>query len=230
MSSKEKPNHNVDPCEDLSFTSKQPTSNSTVADSEETKIDAFVRREVLLALSLPALLLAAVGVSGAFFREQVTGFATWAYEQLDFGGLALVFFLSETLVSPLPPDAILWIVAGSELSASWYLPVTVLGLLSTLGGHVGWWCGGHLATTGLVRRVLGRHHGRSIEVTRRYGVWAVVLAAVTPLPWSVTSWTAGALHMPWKRYLLGSLTRFPRIVLYYVLIHAGHHGVVTPVS
>lgn len=199
-------------------------------DGELTEVDKLVRREVLLALFIPVLLLAAVGISGAFFREQVTGFASWVYEHLDFGGLALLFFVSETLVSPLPPDAILLIIAGSELSATWYLPVAFLGLLSTLGGHLGWWCGGHLAATGLVRRMLGRHHGRSVEVTQRYGVWAVVLAAVTPLPWSVTSWTAGALHMPWKRYLLGSLTRFPRIVLYYVLIHVGYHGVVTPVS
>ena len=59
---------------------------------------------------------------------------------------------------------------------------------------------------------------------RSYGVWAIVLAALTPLPWSVTSWTAGALHMPWRHYLLGSLARAPRIILYYVFIHAAFQG------
>jgi membrane protein YqaA with SNARE-associated domain len=187
--------------------------------------ETFVRREVWLALLLLALVLAGIGASGVFLRDQVTAFAGAVYAQLGFGGLALVLFVSETVVSPLPPDVILWVVATSELSANWPVPVTILALLSTLGGHAGWFLGRQLGGRPLVRRMLGPHRARSVELMREYGVWAVVLAALTPVPWSVTSWSAGALETPWRLYLLGSLARMPRMIAYYVLMHVTFQGV-----
>jgi membrane protein YqaA with SNARE-associated domain len=185
--------------------------------------DPFLRREFWLTIIFLAVLLAAVGLAGAFLHDEVTGFATWVYERLGFNGLAILFFLSEALVNPMPPDVILWIVAGSELSREWLFNVSILSVLSTAGGHAGWFFGRRLRDTGLVQKILGRHDGRSVEMTQRYGIWAVVLAALTPLPWSVTSWTAGALEMPWRHYALGSIARFPRIFLYYISIHAAFH-------
>ncbi len=208
----------------------QATENLSGEAARRKRVDALVRREIRLGLLIPIVLLAAVALSGVFLRDEINAFASWVFYHLGFGGLAVVFFVSETVVSPLPPDLILLIVASSDLSDAWEAPVAILALLSTLGGHLGWLLGWRLAEAGLVRRVLGRHHGRSLAVMQRYGVWAVVLAALTPLPWSVTSWTAGALRMPWRLYLLGSLTRFPRVVVYYVFIHAAYHGVATPLT
>jgi membrane protein YqaA with SNARE-associated domain len=194
----------------------EPVDNAT--DSQQ-----FVRGELLLAVVLPLALLAAVGLAGVFLREEVDAVAAWVFLRVGFAGLAALFFVSETIVSPLPPDAVLLLIASSELAPVWGVPVLALAVLSLLGGHVGWFLGGQLAQTGLVRRMLGRHHGRIVQVTRRYGMWAVVLAAATPLPWSVTSWTAGALHLPYRRYLLGALIRVPRIMVAYIFIHAAFH-------
>jgi membrane protein YqaA with SNARE-associated domain len=189
--------------------------------SAETR--AFVRREIVLAVLLPLALFVAVGLAGVLFRAEVTAFAGWVHQRLGFAGLATLFLVSETIVSPLPPDAVLFVVAASEHAASWLRPVLALALLSLLGGHLAWLLGSRFAGTAIVRLVLGQHHGRIVEVTRRYGIWAIVLAALTPLPWSVTSIVAGALHLPWRRYLAGSVVRLPRIVLGYVLIHAAFH-------
>ena len=184
---------------------------------------AFVRRELWLAVVLPIGLLLAVGLAGFFVREEVNALASWVFLRLGFTGLAALFLVSETIVSPLPPDAVLLIVAGSDLAAAWQGPIVTLAFLSLLGGHLGWVLGRQLAHTGIVRHMLGRHHTRVVQVTWRYGVWAVVLAAATPLPWSVTSWAAGALRLPYRSYLLGSLIRVPRIILGYLLIHAAFH-------
>jgi membrane protein YqaA with SNARE-associated domain len=185
---------------------------------------AFVRREIVLAVLLLLALFAAVGLAGILFRAEVNAFAAWVYQRLGFAGLATLFLVSETVVSPLPPDAVVFVVAASEHAANWMRPVLTLALLSLLGGHLAWLLGSWFAGTGSVRLVLGRHHVRIAEVTRRYGAWAIVLAALTPLPWSVTSTVAGALHLPWRRYVAGSLVRVPRIVLAYVLIHTAFHA------
>jgi len=200
------------------------SGNSGESPEVQPQVQTILRRELWLTLLFLVVLITLVALAGVFFRAEITAFANWVYHRLGFVGLSVFFFLSEALVTPLPPDITLMIVAGSELRESWLLPVLFLSFLSTLGGHVGWLLGLKLDHTGLVRRMLGRHHGWSVELMRSYGVWAIVLAALTPLPWSVTSWTAGALHMPWRSYLLGSLARAPRIILYYVFIHAAFQG------
>jgi membrane protein YqaA with SNARE-associated domain len=193
-------------------------------DPTAQPVERFVRHEVWLTFLLLILLFSAVATAGVFLRSEVITFATWTYGHLGFAGLTALFLVSETVVSPVPPEVFLLVVAGSELSESWVAPITVLGLVSTAGGNLGWLLGLGLRETGLVHRMLGKHHGRSVELMRRFGIWAVVLSATTPIPWSVTSWTAGALHVSWKRYALGSLARLPRIVLYYLSIHTAFHG------
>jgi membrane protein YqaA with SNARE-associated domain len=199
---------------------REKTNN---AGQDRAATAAMVRRQAWLTLLFLALLLTAVGLSGLFMGDRVSDFANRVYGHLGFGGLAVVMLISETVVSPLPPDVILWIVASSDLAGSWYLPVAALALLSTLGGHLGWLLGRELGQTRMVRRIMGRNRRKTVELTRRYGIWAVVLAALTPVPWSVTSWTAGALQMPWTLYLLGSTVRVPRMILYYVFIHVAFH-------
>jgi membrane protein YqaA with SNARE-associated domain len=210
----------------VTMTKRRISEHSVSSDNNPTTqpVERFVRREVWLAFLLLVLLFAAVAIAGKFLRSEVVAFATWMYDHLGLIGLTMLFLVSETVVSPMPPEVFLLIVAGSELSRAWFGPVTVLALASTVGGNLGWLLGLGLRETGLVHRILGRHHGRSVELMRRFGIWAVVLAATTPIPWSVTSWTAGALHMPWRRYALGSLFRLPRIILYYLSIHAAFHG------
>lgn len=190
------------------------------ANANQDAEKRFLRRKILGALVLLAILLAAVGLSGHFFREEVTTFANVINDRLGFGGLAGIFFLSETIVSPLPPDIILWIVATSELNAEWPRRIALLGILSVLGGHLGWFLGGHVGGTRVARVLMGRYRRRSVLVTKRYGSWAIVLAALTPLPWSITCWTAGILRMDWSRFLVASLVRFPRIFVYYLIIQA----------
>ena len=63
-----------------------------------------------------------------------------------------------------------------------------------------------------------RESGR--RLIRRYGTWAVALAAFTPLPYSTISWLAGMLGVPPGKYALASLLRAPRFALYYLALHS----------
>ena len=186
---------------------------------------AFVRKKIWTSVILFLGLIAAVGISGLFLRDEMTTLANAVNNRLGFTGLATVLLVSETVVSPLPPDLVLSVVATSDLSDDWPVLVGILATLSTLGGHLGWFLGMRVGGSRAARLVLGRYRRRSIAIMRRFGLWAIVLAALTPVPWSVTSWTAGILRMPWRLFLLGSLIRFPRIMVYYIVIHATFHGI-----
>jgi membrane protein YqaA with SNARE-associated domain len=52
-------------------------------------------------------------------------------------------------------------------------------------------------------------------------VWALILAAVTPIPYSIGCMAAGALHMPYVHFAPSRVLRLPRIAFYLYLIELG---------
>jgi membrane protein YqaA with SNARE-associated domain len=53
---------------------------------------------------------------------------------------------------------------------------------------------------------------------QKYGVFLILVAAITPLPWSAISMLVGSLHYPSKKYLLWALARFIRFAVYAAII------------
>jgi uncharacterized membrane protein YdjX (TVP38/TMEM64 family) len=53
----------------------------------------------------------------------------------------------------------------------------------------------------------------------------VALGAVSPLPYSISAWAAGALGMELRPFVLVSLLRIPRVGFYLWLIQIGVLGV-----
>jgi uncharacterized membrane protein YdjX (TVP38/TMEM64 family) len=52
----------------------------------------------------------------------------------------------------------------------------------------------------------------------------VAVAAITPLPYSIFCWAAGAGKLPFRRFLLVSLLRIVRVAGYLYLIQLGLLG------
>ena len=55
----------------------------------------------------------------------------------------------------------------------------------------------------------------------KYGIWAVIVAAITPIPFSPVCWIAGMLEMDYKQFLVASLWRIPRFMIWYVIFSLG---------
>lgn len=84
---------------------------------------------------------------------------------------------------------------------------------------LGWCIGRWLGHLSLIRQIFGQFNENQRGFVRKYGFWAIVLGATTPLPYSVTCWTAGILGVGWSTVLAASvLFRIPRIFIYYLVI------------
>jgi membrane protein YqaA with SNARE-associated domain len=59
------------------------------------------------------------------------------------------------------------------------------------------------------------------SLVRRYGLIALALATLTPLPYSLACWASGALGVPFFRFCAVSLLRIPRIAIFLWLIQEG---------
>jgi membrane protein YqaA with SNARE-associated domain len=134
-------------------------------------------------------------------------------------GIALGFFLPDAFTLPIPNDAFSFfgLIGGIP-----FWTCVKWGCLGSLtGGSVGFFLGRKLSHTRVFQRMMARR-GREVKLlVERYGVRALLCAAVTPLPYSIACWSAGACAMPYGTFVLVSLARIPRVIFYLWLIEVG---------
>ncbi len=130
----------------------------------------------------------------------------------DYGyaGIFLVSF-TESIIQPVPPDP--FIAGGTLFGLDPLVCALVATVASVLGGLTAHTLGSLLGVR-VVRRVIGEKSFLKGEALfSRFGVWAVLIAAVTPVPFKAVCWLAGVFRMPRTPFVLASfLGRFPRFM------------------
>lgn len=187
-------------------------------------LGTLIRRNLLrLALSLVLLgaLAAAVVIQ---FREELDLITTFVFEHLGLGGVVLLIFITDAFISPLPPDTLLMLIAASDYAEHWPYLIPAIGVVSCIAGIAGYSGGRLLARRPLAKAILGPFHTQSQALVLRYGAWGVALGALTPIPFSITCWTAGLLEVPFGSVWPPCLLRVPRYVLYYAVIALGERA------
>ena len=176
----------------------------------------------LIGLTLGILVTLVLGmvIVGVWFREPLMRISAGFVESFGGLGVALGYFLTDAFTLPLPNDIgpILAIAGGMS-----FVEVCVWGASgSILGGFVGYLVGRQLGTTRIVSRVLDRNDGRAQRMLERHGLTAVAVAAITPLPYSIFCWAAGAAKLPLARFMAVSIPlRIIRVADYLYLIRLG---------
>lgn len=110
---------------------------------------------------------------------------------------------AESIFFPIPPDPLLLAVAIVQQPIAALLGVLV-AVASVAGAVVG-----HALGMRLGRPVLARmfSEGRVAYVDRlfeRYGVWAILIAAFTPVPYKVFAIAAGVWRMDRRKFIIAS--------------------------
>ena len=132
--------------------------------------------------------------------------------------LALVAF-SESVIFPVPPDPLLMAVGlANPPSAIWMAAmVTAASVCGAYAGHV---LGKRVGRPLLYKIAPKDKVARAESLFVRYGAWAVLVAAFTPIPYKVFTVLAGILDLPLKPFLLASLIgRGARFLIIGVLIY-----------
>jgi membrane protein YqaA with SNARE-associated domain len=188
-------------------------------DSRAPSDLARVRRKNLIrrALSLLSIgVLAAIVVSQ--FAQELDSVTTYVFDEFGILGVTGALFITDSFISPLPPDSLLMLIANSAYHLNWPPLIAALGLVSCLAGYVGYGCGFLFSHTALMDSLFRTVRERSQDRILKYGSWAIVLGALTPIPFSITCWTAGLMHLPFRMVWWPCLLRVPRYMLYYAAI------------
>ncbi|NOQ92323.1 MAG: short-chain dehydrogenase [Flavobacteriaceae bacterium] len=126
-----------------------------------------------------------------------------------------VFFASESMLGLVPPEIF---IAWAGKSTSPILFLSLLALLSYLGGIISFFIGKTIAKIPSVYNYLEIKMKKQLINIRKWGGFLIVVGALLPIPFAITSIAAGIIDYKFKNYLLFGLLRFVRFYLYALVI------------
>jgi membrane protein DedA with SNARE-associated domain len=126
----------------------------------------------------------------------------------------LIFITSEVIVGIIPPEIfMIWALRNGSAAEYAYL-ILLLSVLSYSAGLIGYFFGRYLHTTLLYRFIRIKFLRKMERMLNIYGLYIIIVAALTPLPFSGVSMLVGSVKYPLKKYILYSLLRFARFSVY----------------
>jgi len=144
--------------------------------------------------------------------ESLELFAKNLVDSYGYLGIFLISY-TESIVQPVPPDP--FIAGGTALGLSPLLSALIATLGSVLGGLTAHTLGLMFGEP-LAKKLLGeRNFLKGEAFMNRYGVFAVLLGALTPIPFKVICWLAGIFEMPRVPFLIAAfIGRLPRFLIF----------------
>lgn len=175
---------------------------------------SFVWNSVKKAILPIVLFIAALWAIDRFVLdiEDMLVTVTETYSPL---GIISVFFASESLLGLIPPELF---IAWSGKSASPILYLTLLALASYLGGVISYFIGRWMTKIPAVHEAIEVKMAQHIKNTRKWGGFLIIVGALLPIPFAMTSIAAGIIKFPFPSYLMFGLLRFVRFYLYALVI------------
>ncbi|GAA3520613.1 hypothetical protein GCM10022393_38540 [Aquimarina addita] len=126
-----------------------------------------------------------------------------------------VFFASESILGLIPPEIF---IAWSDKAVSPILYLSILATLSYLGGIISYFIGKWITKIPSVHEYLEVKMAKHIKNARKWGGFLIIVGALLPIPFSITSIASGMIKYPLISYLLFGLLRFLRFYLYAAAI------------
>ena len=163
----------------------------------------------------PILLFIAALLCINYFVIDINDLLIYVTENYEDYIVFTVFFISESLLGLIPPEIF---IAWSDKASSPILYLSLLALVSYLGGVVSYFLGKSITKISSVHEYLEVKMAKHIKNTRKWGGFLIVVGALLPIPFSITSMAAGMIKYPFTNYLLFGLLRFVRFYLYALAI------------
>ena len=134
----------------------------------------------------------------------------------------ILFFFSELIFGLIPPELfMIWLISTKSLDLYPYF-ITILACLSYFAGFIAFMFGKYLHKTWLYETMKKYVIGKYERKINLYGWLVIVVAALTPIPFSATCAVVGAVGFKKNKFLYFALTRFIRYAIYAYLIWLAH--------
>lgn len=191
----------------------EPQEGASPSWRDDPAIRASLRK---LIISL-CVLFAIVVALGLAFKDPIEQFARGLIDTYGYFGIALGIFAADCFTAPIPPD--FYLMVGATGGADPWIVIAV-GSIASITGGMGAYSIGRVFAKGFLRRHFQGMQREGARLLNRLGVVAVIVAALTPVPFSVVCVVAGSAQMRFRLFCAAILFRIPRIAGYFFVIDA----------
>ena len=126
-----------------------------------------------------------------------------------------IFFVSESILGLIPPEIF---IAWAGKSSEPILYLSLLALLSYLGGVISYFIGISISKIPSVYNYLEVKMHKHLKNIRKWGGFLIIVGALLPIPFAITSIAAGIINYKFRYYLLFGLLRFVRFFIFALAI------------
>jgi len=134
----------------------------------------------------------------------------------------ILFFFSELIFGLIPPELfMIWLITAKSLYLYPYY-IGALACLSYFAGFIAFMFGKYLHRTWLYEIMKKYVIGKYEKKINSYGWLVIIVAALTPIPFSATCAVVGAIGFNRNKFLYYALARFIRYTVYAYLIWLAH--------
>ncbi len=155
-----------------------------------------------------------------YFKDSIT--FTGDGGLMQYGNNPLLVFgiysVSEIIIGILPPELfMMWSLELAE-HRNYIVDLCILAIISYAAGTLAYFFGRYFNSTAMYRYLQKKHLRKYEEKFNTYGGFLLIIAAITPVPYSAICALVGAVKYPFKKFFLLTLFRFARFGVYGYLV------------
>lgn len=134
----------------------------------------------------------------------------------------LVYCISEFFFGIIPPELFMIWAINKDTIAHYFLNLAFFAGISYFMGYLTFLIGRFFYKRDGLKRFRNTLLKEQWPLLKKYGLFLIIVAALTPLPWAAISLLVGSAGYPSKRYLKYALFRFLRFAVYGYIIFQTH--------
>jgi membrane protein YqaA with SNARE-associated domain len=125
-----------------------------------------------------------------------------------------IFTVSEIVFGIIPPELFMLIWQSKGVLSEYVINLTYLTLISYVAGVLGYYIGYFFSKTAVYQKISDRYLKQYDQQLKKFGIYIVLVGAITPVPFSATCMLAGSVNIPIKDFLLICISRILRFAVY----------------
>ncbi|HAA12558.1 MAG TPA: hypothetical protein DCE41_13020 [Cytophagales bacterium] len=200
---------------DTSMALPNRTTTLTTQNSSSERTRFLVKNLLRGLLSLVILVVGFV-----LFKKYVDlDFTAWLQPLYDNPAwVYLIYTISEIMVGIIPPELFFMWALNTGSAVEYAGIVAALAALSYVAGLIGYWVGNRFSRRRFFRIIRVRFIRRYERYFDTFGAFLIIVAALTPLPFSGIAMLVGSVGFNFRKYCLYASIRFVRYAAYSFII------------
>lgn len=186
----------------------------------QTSDDQYDPKKQIRPIITTLVVLFALGILSSFLLEGIIrDFADAIFARFGTWGMVMGTMITDTSPLPLPSEPVALIGLGANVPL-WKV-ILIMSATSHLAGITGYGCGRCLGRIPGLKQKFESRYPNVFRFMQKHGLKGVAIAAITPIPYAPTNWTAGVVGVSFKGFVLACSLRWIKTPLYVMLFAGG---------